>query len=199
MVHLLGEETCDAFVSFFPDLYVVEAFDGEFGRDMAVDEAGAGIEVIEDEFEAEAVAVLEIYDGLSLEAFDGGFEIDAKALEACGPEIEGGAGNRETGGIEHAFTVSTADEALVGEEGEDTAGIAVLVAVVEVVYFGGVEIDSLFDETHAEDACIEIDIVLSVAADGGNVMDAGNELRHRAQISYFYKKKTWVSLINYSR
>src|SRR5213078_4658452 len=61
---------------------------------------------------------------------------------------------------------------LPGEEGEDRAGMAGLVAIIEVVGAGIVEIDRLLDEPQAQRAGVKIEISQSVTGNGGNVVDA---------------------------
>jgi hypothetical protein len=44
------------------------------------------------------------------------------------------------------------------------------VPIVEMMGFGVIEVDSQFDQTKPEDADIEIDILLRVAAEGSDMM-----------------------------
>ena len=60
--------------------------------------------------------------------------------------------------------------ALPGEERHERAGAASLVAVVEVVRAGVVEVDGLLDESQPEAADVEVDVLLRVARDSGDVV-----------------------------
>jgi len=66
-------------------------------------------------------------------------------------------------------------QSLIGEEGEDATGLARLVAVIEVIYMVGVEVDCLFYQPHAEDACVEVDVLLCIAGEGCDVVYAGDQ------------------------
>ena len=59
-----------------------------------------------------------------------------------------------------------------GEEGQDRAGPPGLVAVVEVVGAGIVEVDGLLDEPQAERPGVEVDVAAGVAGDRRDVVDA---------------------------
>ena len=61
---------------------------------------------------------------------------------------------------------------LPGEEGEDGAGVPDLVAVIEMIGAGIVEIDRLLDETQPERAGIELIVSQGVTCDGRDVMNA---------------------------
>src|SRR6202035_3891210 len=61
-----------------------------------------------------------------------------------------------------------------GEEGEEGPRAPRLVAVVEVVAAGVVEVDRLLDQAQPEDAGVEVDVLLRVASDGGDMVDAGD-------------------------
>jgi hypothetical protein len=61
---------------------------------------------------------------------------------------------------------------LPGEEGQDRTGLAGLVAVVEVIGAGVVEVDGLLDQAQPENAGVKVEVALGRAGDGGHVMDA---------------------------
>src|SRR5690554_5258370 len=77
--------------------------------------------------------------------------------------------------------------ALPWKEGHERAGSARLVAVVQVVRARVVEVDGLLHESQAEAANIEVDVLLRVSGDGGDVVqtlrggghDGGPSLRPR--------------------
>jgi hypothetical protein len=58
------------------------------------------------------------------------------------------------------------------EPREDRAGRALLVAEVQVVRVGGVEVDGLLHEAQAEDAGVELDVPARVAGDHRDVVHA---------------------------
>src|SRR4028119_389780 len=62
----------------------------------------------------------------------------------------------------------------VREEGEDGAGRARAVAVVEVVGAGVVEVDRALHQPQAERAGVEIQVALRVGGDGRDVVDAAD-------------------------
>ena len=63
-----------------------------------------------------------------------------------------------------------------GEEGEDGAGGAEVVAEVEVVGAGVVEVDGALDEAEAEDLGVEVEVGLGVGGDGGDVVKTDDGL-----------------------
>ena len=71
-----------------------------------------------------------------------------------------------------------------GEEGEDGAGRAGVVAEVEVVGAGVVEVDGALDEAEAEAFGVEVEIGLRVGGDGGDVVETDDGLcRHVGPLS----------------
>ena len=58
------------------------------------------------------------------------------------------------------------------EEGEVGAGRAHAVGVEEVIGAGVVLVDAALHQAQAEDAHVEVQILLRVTGDGGDVMDA---------------------------
>ena len=67
-------------------------------------------------------------------------------------------------------------QALIGEEGEDAAGLACFITIIEMIYMAGVEVDGPFYQPHAENTCIKVDILLRIARESCNVVDAGDQL-----------------------
>src|SRR6478736_5128053 len=80
------------------------------------------------------------------------------------------------------FTRTEAARRGVGprKEGENRAGIAAAVAVVEVPRAGIVEIDGLLHEPKPEKAGVERNVAARVAGDGGDVMKTGTGCGCRA-------------------
>ena len=58
-----------------------------------------------------------------------------------------------------------------GEEGEERAGPAQLIPVVEVIGGGIVEVDGQFDQPKSQHTGVEVEISLRVSSDRGDVMD----------------------------
>ena len=59
-----------------------------------------------------------------------------------------------------------------GKEGEIRAGMSVSVRIEEVVCAGVVLIDALLDESHAEHAAVEVEVLLRRPGDGGDVVQS---------------------------
>ena len=96
--------------------------------------------------------------------------------EALLPEGEGVGGDAEGGVGDFAGAGGAATDAGPGEEGEDGAGGAEVVAEVEVVGAGVVEVDGALDEAEAEDLGVEVEVGLGVGGDGGDVVETDDGL-----------------------
>src|SRR5579872_6707979 len=94
------------------------------------------------------------------------------------PEFEASIWYRIADLSGHSRAGASANDALPGEEGKDSAGSAGLIPVIEVVGPGVVEIDRPFHQPEAKDLCIEIIVTLCVAGDGGYMVDAGDRIFH---------------------
>src|SRR5215831_14612528 len=99
---------------------------------------------------------------------------DTVLNEAVGPVAHGCGRDAEGGFFGQPVAVASRCGMLPREEGEDRAGMALLVAVVEVVRAGVVEIDGLLDEAEPEDARVKLQVSGCAPGDGGDVMDAGH-------------------------
>jgi len=88
----------------------------------------------------------------------------------------------ERGRRDLAQTDTAAGGARPDEEGHDRARPSELVAVVEVVRAGVVEVDRLLDQPQAQHPDVEVDVALGVAGDRGHMVDA----RHGCH-------RTWLS------
>src|SRR5262245_26803566 len=84
------------------------------------------------------------------------------------------AGTRKGGLFGQPVPIASRCGMLPREEGEDRAGMPLLVAVVEVVRVGVVEIDGLLHEAEPEDARVKLQVSGCAPGDGGDVMDAGH-------------------------
>ena len=65
-----------------------------------------------------------------------------------------------------------------GKNVRSVPGLSFRVGVKEVVGAGVVLIDALLDQTHAEDAAVEIEVLLRGAGDGGDVVEAVHALHY---------------------
>jgi hypothetical protein len=79
--------------------------------------------------------------------------------------------------VDHARAGAASGGAGELEPGEDRAGRAGLVAEVQVVGVGRVEVHGLLDHPQAEDVGIELDVLLRVGGDHRDVVHA-LELHH---------------------
>ena len=59
-----------------------------------------------------------------------------------------------------------------GKEREDGTGPPDFISIVEVIDIGGIEIDGLLHQAQTEKAAIEVEVLLGVARQGGDVMDS---------------------------
>ena len=100
-------------------------------------------------------------------------DLDALALEALRPEVERGVRrDAPVDPVHHSGAGASAHGPRIFEEREVEAGVALLVAVEEVVDGRVVLVDRLLDEAQTEDACVEVDVGARVACDRGDVVDA---------------------------
>jgi hypothetical protein len=79
--------------------------------------------------------------------------------------------------LREAHARATRRGMLPRKEGQDRAGVADLVAIIEMVGARIVEVDRLLDEAEPEGARIEIQVTPGVAGNRGHVMNAGHDLR----------------------
>ncbi len=87
--------------------------------------------------------------------------------EALGPVAEAGGGHREGGLSDLADACAAARGVRMGKEGQDRAGAARLVAEIEVVGAGIVEVHGGLDEPEAKNVAVEGEVAGGVARDGG--------------------------------
>ena len=73
-------------------------------------------------------------------------------------------------GVDHAVAGTAIRGARELEEGEDRAGRAALVAEVQVVDVGLIEVDRLLDQAQSQDARIEVDVARGVRGDRRDVV-----------------------------
>src|SRR5215510_11046409 len=92
------------------------------------------------------------------------------------------AGTRKGGLFGQPVAVASRCGVLPREEGEDRAGMALLVAVVEVVRAGVIEIDGLLHEAEPQDARVKLQVSGCAPGDGGDVMDAGHGVANSCRV-----------------
>ena len=124
-----------------------------------------------DQLAEESVGVLEGDDALFIEAGLRVLELDAMLDEPLDPETHGARQNGE--GRDRNLSVALAAPSGTGpwKESQNRSRIALTISKVEMVSRGIVEIHGSLDEPHAEDAGIEVEILLGVAGDRRDVMN----------------------------
>ena len=106
------------------------------------------------------------------------FDEDSLPGEALLPVGDGVCGDGEGGVGDFSGAGEAAAGVGPGEEGHDGAWGAGVVAEVEVVGAGVVEVDGALDEAEAEDLGVEVEVLLGVGGDGGDVVEAGDGCWH---------------------
>ena len=95
-------------------------------------------------------------------------------LEARGPERQAAAWHFEQHFIREAVTHDRRRELFPWKEGQVRTGMPYRIGVEEMIRARIVLVDGLLHQPHAENAGIEIDVLLCVAGDGGDVVDPVN-------------------------
>jgi hypothetical protein len=145
----------------------VEAEQGVLGRDV-VGARGQRrvVDVRDQQLVTQALEVGERED-----AVVGALGRDALVGQARGPEVERlVGGDAPLDGVDHAVAGLAPLRPGELEEGQDRARRAALVAEVEVIDVGLVEVDRLLDQAQAQDAGVEVDVAWGVGRDRGDVM-----------------------------
>ena len=94
--------------------------------------------------------------------------------EAVRPVADRGRRNAERGLLRLADAEVARRGMLPGKEGQDGAGLALLVAIIKVIGARIVEIHGLLDQPQPERAGVEVQIAVGAARNGRDVMDAGH-------------------------
>ena len=97
---------------------------------------------------------------------------DALFNETVRPVAERASRHAERGLLGLADTAAACRCAVPREEGEDCTGMAGLVAIIEVIGAGIVEIDGLLDEAETERPGVKVEVSPGVTCNGGDMMDA---------------------------
>jgi hypothetical protein len=155
-----------------------EASDGVLGCDGGETRGFCGTGVgVAYEFKLHPVGIGEDQD-LFFEALFASFDGDPEGEQAFFPVGHRGERNAEGGACYFANASGTAGGMGPWEEGEDGSGGACVVAKVEVIGAGIVEVDGALDESQAENLGVEVEIALCVGGDGGDVMEANDGCGH---------------------
>jgi hypothetical protein len=129
-----------------------------------------------DEFDGEAVGVAEGEDGFA-EPFDAVVVVDAVVVEALLPVVEAALGHAEGRPRDLTGTDLPAGHPLPREEGHARAGRPLSVGEKEVVGRGVVLVDRALDQSETERLDPEVHVLLGVARDTGDVVDARCRVR----------------------
>src|SRR2546427_11565659 len=95
----------------------------------------------------------------------------ALCKKAMGPKPDGAYRHSERGLLRETDTGTTWSGILPREEGQDCAGVADLVTVIEMISPGVIEVDCLFDESNSESSGVEAEVASRLPRDGGYVMN----------------------------
>ena len=118
---------------------------------------------------------------------------DALFDEAMGPVADRRFGDAKDGLLSFADPEAPGRYAVSGKEGQDRAGSSPLVAVVEVIGSGIVEIHGFFDEAQPERADIEAEIATRGTGDRGHMMNSS--VQHPSQSGN--RGNTLVGVLNH--
>ena len=145
----------------------MEAQQRVLGRDVG--RVGGERGVVDGDREQLVAQALEVREGQR--AVLGALGGDVGVGQACGPEVERLVGrDAPLDGVDHAVAGLAEGRAGELEEGQDRAGRAALVAEVQVVDVGLIEVDRLLDQAQAEHARIEVDVARGVRGDRRDVV-----------------------------
>src|SRR5436190_4405232 len=124
-----------------------------------------------DELEAKTVWIAEGEDSFA-KPFAPLSDRDAELQQPRPPICAGSRRNRERDGRHLTRANRPLSRLRPGKEREDRSRCAVLVAKIEVIRFGIVEVDGELHQAKGEGGRIEVEIPLRIAGDGGDVMNA---------------------------
>ena len=99
-------------------------------------------------------------------------------VEPLHPEAEAAGGHRVGDFAGLAGAAAAGRHMLPGEEREDGAGRALLVAEVEVVGARVVEVDGALEKAQAQDLGVEVEIAPGVARNGRDMVQAEDAIFH---------------------
>ena len=150
----------------------MEATDRVFGRHAAGAPSVGGLDRLRSsERKPGSVAVLE-RDGDFAESLHRRFVCDALLDKALGPVSDRAFRDAEDRFVDLSDSRAARRNPFPREEGQDGAGTARRVAVVEMISGGIVEVDGLLDQPHAERVGVKSEISPRRTRDAGDVMNA---------------------------
>ena len=114
----------------------------------------------------------------AVEARSGALDEDTLVAQALLPVVDGALRDAEGGVGDLTGAGVSAAGVRPGEEGQDGAGRSGVVAEIEVVGAGVVEVDGALDEAKAEDLGVEVEVALRVRGDGGDVVKTDDGFEH---------------------
>src|SRR6185295_1039918 len=177
----VGEQLTGKLVGIEPESNGVDAADGVFGGDAGARPTRLRVDRwMGDELTHESFVVLEGDDALVVIASGRLLEFDPLFDQSLDPEPDGAGENRKRSDRDLSAALPAAAGIGPGKEGENAARTSRLVAEIEVIGRGIVEVDGALDQPQPEDPGVEIEISLGIAGDAGYVVDAGGSESHRA-------------------
>jgi hypothetical protein len=187
--HGAGEERRRSFVAVQVERGAGEAADRVPDRDWTSLPWGAqGFGLASDQLERQPVGIAQ-RDHDVVEALLGSVEVDRRCGEAIDPGVDRTRRDAKRDGrdLTGARTPLRCDQRREhpGEERQDRARGPHAVAVVQVVGPRVVEVHGPLHEAQPEQPHVEVHVALRIAADRGDVVDAGNRARHRVELTAF--------------
>ena len=171
----------------------MKAADRMLGRNRAVAPAGFRLDAGHGhEAEIHAIGILEGHEGLAEKLF-GSLMGNALFQEAVHPIAKRRLGDAEQRALGLADAEPAGGRSLPGEEGQDCPRCARLVAIIEVIGAGIVEIDRLLHQSQAENLGIEVGVTAGRAGNGRDVMDT--MMGHRIVLSFSVRTEIQISAI----
>src|SRR5205807_3407064 len=119
-------------------------------------------------FELQSVGIAKPQDEMR-KALGGSFKVDAMPGKPHHPVFERSLRHRESHRIDHPAAAPAAIGQSERKKGEDRAGTPGLVAKVEMIGAGIVEVHGFLDEAKAQNRSVEVEIRLRINSDRGDV------------------------------
>ena len=174
----IGKDLLGRVAGLGPDRHRMDAAYGLFRRHPGrAGPAGARLGGrITDQFQHQSVRIGKGQDLLGAAGHErpagGSLVLHAVADEPFDPEADRLGQDRERRDRDLSGSVAPGPGAGPGKEREEAAGSAGLVAEVEVIGLGVVEVHGALDQPEAEHAGVEVEIALGIPRDGGDMVKA---------------------------
>src|SRR5713226_4215410 len=121
-----------------------------------------------------------------------------EVAKTAGPELQRAVRDRERDHGHLPAARRPPGQVRPAEEGHRAARCADVVAEINVIGVGHVEVDGLLYEAKTQDADVEVDVLLHVTRDAGHVVDSGNVGGHPiASYPAGQNERTYVSPCTY--